>query len=112
MILGRRVRKFQRAISEKVCIYFPYVQLSRQMKSTRVISHGKRSLSVIALGIFALSILPSLSVSAQEALVAVANTVEPTPLVAPEQSIDLSAEINPPLPVAATDSANDNSSAR
>ena len=82
------------------------------MKSTRGISRAKRSLSVIALGIFALSILPSLSVFAQEALVAVADTVEPTPLVAPEQSIDLSAEINPPLPVATTDSASDTSLTR
>jgi hypothetical protein len=82
------------------------------MKSTRVFCHAKRSLPVIAWGTFALSILFPLPVFAQEALVAVANTVEPTPLVAPEQSIDLSAEINPPLPVATTDSSNDTSVAR
>jgi hypothetical protein len=82
------------------------------MKATRAISHTTRSFRLIALGIFALSMLPSLSLFGQDPLVAIANTVEPTPLVAPEQSIDLSAEINPPLPVASTDSANDASLAR
>lgn len=82
------------------------------MKATRAIFCAKRSLPVIALAVFALSIFPPLSVCAEEVLVAVADTVEPTPLVAPEQSVDLSAEINPPLPVASTDSANDTSLAR
>ena len=44
---------------------------------------------------------------AQDAYLAVADTVDPgtaNPTIAPEQSIDLSADINPPLPVAATDS--------
>jgi hypothetical protein len=82
------------------------------MKSTKVISRIQRSLRALALGIFALAILPSFSLFAQETLVAVAETVEPTPLIAPEQSIDLSAEINPPLPVATADSANNTSLAR
>jgi len=39
----------------------------------------------------------------QEALVASVTTTEPAPEIAPEQNIDLTSEINPPLPVAATD---------
>jgi hypothetical protein len=45
------------------------------------------------------------SAKAQDALVASVTTTETTSemLVAPEQSIDLSSDMNPPLPVAATD---------
>jgi hypothetical protein len=61
-----------------------------------------------ALGVFVLSILPSPAsrLSAQDfanVRLAVADTVEPTPLAAAEESTDLAAEENPPLPVASSD---------
>ncbi len=69
--------------------------------------HAKRSLLTVT---FALSLLASRAF-AQEALVASASTTEPNLSIAPEQSIDLNTEVNPPLPVAATDPAVDNSPA-
>jgi len=61
------------------------------------------------LRLLALSLLFSFSPAtfAQDVFVAVADTVEPAALIAPEQSIDLSAEVNPPLPVATADSPSD-----
>lgn len=72
------------------------------------ISHPRRTVLVAAIGILALSILSSLSsrLSAEDfsdLRIATAETVESTP-IAPEQSTDLSADVNPPLPVAASDS--------
>ena len=69
--------------------------------------HRNRSLLAAALGVLALSALtsPSPRLSAQDlsdVYLAAAETVESTP-VAPEQSTDLSADLNPPLPVAAED---------
>ena len=52
------------------------------------------------------------SVKAQEALVASVSTTEPNSEIAPEQSIDLTSEVNPPLPVAATDPSVENAPAR
>jgi hypothetical protein len=74
-----------------------------------VIFHTRRTLPVAALAVLALSILPPLSsrLSAEDfsdLQLATAETVESTPLIAPEQSIDLSADVNPPLPVATSDS--------
>lgn len=61
---------------------------------------AKRSLLAVAaiasLFVFSLA-------KAQEALVASVTTTEPNSEIAPEQSIDLTSEINPPLPVASTD---------
>jgi hypothetical protein len=69
------------------------------------LSHSKqRALLMLALALFALSIL-SPRLKAQDLLVATTDTVEPSVQIAPEQSIDLTTDINPPLPVAATDSS-------
>jgi hypothetical protein len=72
--------------------------------------HAKKcSILLVALGGFAFSIFPSLSsrLSAQDLVpdlrVATVETVETTALIAPEQSIDLTTDVNPPLPVATTD---------
>jgi hypothetical protein len=70
------------------------------------ILHTKRTLLVAAL---AFSLLPCLTVrlSAEEfsdLRLATAETVENAP-IAPEQSVDLSADLNPPLPVATSDSS-------
>lgn len=67
----------------------------------------RRTLPVAALAVLAFSILPPLSprLSAEDfsdLRLAVTETVETTP-IAPEQSIDLSSDINPPLPVATSD---------
>ena len=73
----------------------------------------KSALLGVALATFALSIFPPLSssLSAQEALLATADTVETTAQIAPEQSIDLTSDLNPPLPVAATDPATESTPA-
>lgn len=68
-----------------------------------------RPLLAVALGILTFSILPSpgFRLDAQdlsELYLATADTVEPTPLAATEQSTDDAAEENPPLPVASNDS--------
>lgn len=72
-----------------------------------VIGHRKPSVLLVALGVVAFSLSPSLSLplSAQDlsdVYLATAETVESAP-VAPEQSVDLSSELNPPLPVAANE---------
>jgi hypothetical protein len=72
--------------------------------------HATRLLLAVTLTAFALAALAS-PLSAQEALVASTATVEPNSSIAPEQSIDLTSEINPPLPVAATDPAIENAPA-
>jgi len=66
---------------------------------------SNRSRLAVVCAVLACSI-PPFPVFAQEALVAVAETIDPAAPVAPEQSIDLTAEINPPLPVATADSAS------
>jgi hypothetical protein len=69
----------------------------------------KRTLLAVAAGALALATLasPGSRLSAQDVppdlRIATAETVEPSHPIAPEQSIDLSADVNPPLPVAATD---------
>jgi hypothetical protein len=68
--------------------------------------HAKRSLLAVAFTIFALSIFGS-GAFAQEALLATAETTEPNTTIAPEQSIDLTSDVNPSLPVASTDPATD-----
>jgi hypothetical protein len=68
--------------------------------------HARRSL--LALALFALALFSSRGL-AQEALVATAETTstEPNSTIAPEQSIDLTSDVNPPLPVASTDPATE-----
>ncbi len=69
------------------------------------ILRDKRSFVAIA----AIVLLFSFSSPAfpQEALLASTTTVETPESIAPEQSIDLTSDINPPLPVASTDAASD-----
>lgn len=66
----------------------------------------RRTLLVAALA-FSIFLLLSSRLSAEDfsdLRIATAETVESTPLIAPEQSIDLTADVNPPLPVASSDS--------
>lgn len=99
------LRAFSSDLSEKVCIYLVPTELSRPVRSTTF--HPKR---LLLAGVFALSLLPSL-LFAQEVLLASAGPVEPAPLIAPEQSIDLTTDVKPPLPVASSDPATDASAA-
>lgn len=70
-----------------------------------VILRGKR----LFLAIAAIAMLFSFSATAfaQEALLASNTTAEPPDSIAPEQSIDLTSDVNPPLPVASTDAATE-----
>ncbi len=86
----------------KICLYSSHVELSGPVNSALL--HAKRSLLAVAFTIFALSIFVS-GAFAQEALLATAETTEPNTTIAPEQSIDLTSDVNPPLPVASTDPA-------
>jgi hypothetical protein len=67
---------------------------------------AKTSLLAVALTVLAFAIFTSRGLT-QEALLATAETTEPNVSIAPEQSIDLTSDVNPPLPVAATDPATD-----
>ncbi|MFN2623426.1 MAG: outer membrane beta-barrel protein [Chthoniobacterales bacterium] len=70
--------------------------------------HDKRSLLAMA----AIAFLCAFSsAKAQEALVASVTTTEPNAEIAPEQSVDLTSEVNPPLPVASTDPSVQNAPA-
>jgi hypothetical protein len=77
----------------------------------------KRALLFFALGVCSLSIFASLGLRlfAQDIQsgprLATTDTVEPTSPIAPEQSIDLTSEINPPLPVASADPATESTAA-
>jgi Putative beta-barrel porin 2 len=93
---------FRSSVFGKVCIYSSHVELSGPVSSA--ILHAKRSFAAVALAVFAFAILASRAF-AQESLLATAETTEPNSLIAPEQSIDLTSEVNPPLPVASTDPA-------
>jgi hypothetical protein len=96
---------FSSKISGKVCIYFPYVELSGPVNSA--ILHTKGSLVAAAGALFVLFLFSS-RVFAQEALLATAETTTTTPAaIAPEQSVDLTTDLNPPLPVASTDPATE-----
>jgi hypothetical protein len=75
------------------------------------ILHVRRSLLAVAFAAFVLSV-PISRVFAQEALLATAETTEPNTTIAPEQSIDLTSDVNPPLPVASTDPATESVPAR
>jgi hypothetical protein len=61
---------------------------------------AQRTLLVVAAIAFLCALSP---VKAQEALVASVTTTEPNSEIAPEQAVDLTSEVNPPLPVASTD---------
>jgi hypothetical protein len=75
----------------------------------RLIVHIKRPLLTAAFGVLALSSLPLpasrlVAQDLSDVYLAMAETVEPTPLPAAEQSADYSADENPPLPAASSDS--------
>ena len=94
---------FHSRFSGKVCISSSHVELSGPVNSA--ILHARRSLLAVALTVFAFAISSSRGF-AQEPLLATAEiTTEPATQIAPEQSIDLTSDINPPLPVATTDPA-------
>jgi len=61
---------------------------------------AKRTLLAVAAIAFLCAFSPA---KAQDALVASVTTTEPNSEIAPEQSIDLTSDVNPPLPVASTD---------
>ena len=90
----------------KGCNYSSYVELSPPVNFT--ICLKQRTLPVVAIAALVVLLFPSLSspLIAQDftdVRLAIAETpVESTPL-SPEQSIDLSADVNPPLPVANSD---------
>jgi len=64
--------------------------------------HRRSRLTCVAVALFILS-SPGPRLSAQDLSDVYLAAVEPSPLVAPEESTDPSADINPPLPVAASD---------
>jgi putative beta-barrel porin BBP2 len=88
--------------SGKVCIHSPRVELSGPVNSA--IIHTRRSRLAVALTVLALAISSSRGF-AQEPLLATAETTTQPNSIAPEQSIDLTSDLNPPLPVASTDPA-------
>jgi len=93
--------------SEKVCNEKRYIQKSRPVNRLVLRLKSRLAAVLIVAGTFALVFLTPESLLAQEALVASVNpnsAMESSPPIAPEQSIDLTNELNPPLP-AATDTA-------
>ena len=96
---------FLSGLSGKVCIYSSHVELSRAVNSTVFPSDRSPWTKFIAL-MLAISALLVSPVFSQESLVASVNpngASDPNTTIAPEQSIDLTSETNPPLPVAETD---------
>jgi len=91
-----------------VCNHVFRVELSSRMNPNRIRNRSLPFVLVGALAVFLgnLSFFPTL-LRAQEALrYAAVETVDPSSAIAPEQSTDLSSDLNPPLPVAPTDSVN------
>src|SRR6476469_3162180 len=87
--------------SRKDCIYSSHAELFRPVHRASL----SASRLVLAVSAIALILSPVSSIRAQEALVASASPTQPDTTIAPEQSIDLTSDINPPLPVASTDPA-------
>lgn len=100
--IDRALRRpfFHSRFSGKVCIYSTHVELSGPVNSA--ILHARRSLLAVALTVLAFAISSSRGF-AREPLLATAETTTEPNSIAPEQSIDLTSELNPPLPVASTD---------
>lgn len=98
--------------TRKVCNYLLNVELSRAVHSAAfcALSPAAR----VAALLFAISSIALTPAIAQEALVASVNPTaesDPNTTIAPEQSIDLASDINPPLPVAATDQTTESAPA-
>jgi hypothetical protein len=87
--------------SRKDCIYSSHVELSGSVNCAFLYA---RRLGLIA-SAFALVLSLGAQARGQEALVASVSSSATVPdtSIAPEQSIDLTSDINPPLPVASTD---------
>lgn len=86
----------------KVCISSPHIELSRP-----VISVVPRQKFCLLLALVATLFAVAAPLRAQDAIVATVNPsgpVDPSTPVAPEQSVDLTSDLNPPLPVASTPS--------
>ena len=91
--------------SGKDCFYSSHVELSGPVNFCS--SFPVKLLVAAAASLLVVGITLPAASRAQEALVAVTETVDPSGVnatIAPEQSIDLSEDVNPPLPVAASDS--------
>ena len=89
----------------KVCISSFGIELSRPVRP--IVARHKFYLGLIAALVFAAFVAMPAQLAAQEALVASVNpngAIDPNSSIAPEQSIDLTSDINPPLPVASTPS--------
>jgi hypothetical protein len=67
---------------------------------------ARRAFPIVVLALLSVAIFSARGL-AQEALLATTETTEPNSAIAPEQSIDLTSDLNPPLPVASTDPATD-----
>lgn len=102
---GSRLRLFfPMAHSRKDCIYGPHVELSRPV--SRAFARPGFSLVSILLAAFTIGDLATTPLRAQDMVVATVNPsgpADPNASIAPEQSIDLTTDVNPPLPVASTD---------
>jgi hypothetical protein len=75
------------------------------------IFHSRRSLLAVALTVLAFAISGSRGFAQEPLLATAETTTEPNSSIAPEQSIDLTSDVNPPLPVAATDPATESAPA-
>ena len=90
----------------KVCISGADIELSRPVSPN--VAHEKSwlTLALIAVLAFSATLATPKPLFAQETIMATVNpngAVDPNTPVAPEQSIDLTSDVNPPLPVASTD---------
>lgn len=96
---------FSMVVMRKVCIYGSHVELSRPVSRIVALPRFFRLALVVACAL-AFSFAAPSSLFAQDMVVASVNsnsTVDANSPIAPEQSIDLTSDINPPLPVASTD---------
>ena len=94
---------FARLRLGKVCFYTSPIELSGPVNSALLRAKRSQLATAFAASLLAVSFSLSATIFGQEALVATTPTTEPNSAIAPEQSIDLTSDINPPLPVAATD---------
>lgn len=71
------------------------------------ILHASRSFLAVALTVLAFAISSSRGFAQAPLLATTETATEPSSSIAPEQSIDLTSDVNPPLPVASTDPATE-----
>lgn len=101
--------KFQPPVilSEKVCNHALCVQSSSPVNGTGIKHHTLRRILIVVLAVLLADFFPfTCRVEAQDALLAVNQTVDPQPLL-PETSASVASEtLEPPLPVAAETTSN------